>query len=252
MSMARLPPIADLPPARLPLRVVGDVHLCLEDMEVMDRFLAWLSTLENTGGSLILLGDIFDLWVGRPQQHDALPAHVLTRIDRVVRSGTEVSFMPGNRDLAFRGVDGVDIRVLPDPVRMEVGGRRVCFTHGDQLCTADLGYQAMRRFLYGPGGTAIDWFVPYRGKRWLGDGMRNLSMRETGRKSRLTMDIDYGEALAWMQGYEVEVLVAGHVHTGLRHRHPGPPEREIIVLKDWERGGSVVTFEEGAIRHAAP
>ena len=250
--MSDLPPIVDLPAPALPLRVVGDVHLCLEDMEVMDQFLAWLASLEGTGGSLILLGDVFDLWVGPPQQHDELPKHVLGCIKRVVQAGTKVFFMPGNRDLVFRGVDSVELELLTDPVRMSVDGKRVCFTHGDQLCTADVGYQAMRKFLYGPGGWVLEHLVPWPAQRWMGVGMRNLSRRETGRKSRTVMDIDYGEALKWMQGYEVEVLVAGHVHTGLRHRHPGPPEREIVVLKDWERGGSVVTFEEGAIRHEAP
>jgi UDP-2,3-diacylglucosamine hydrolase len=252
MSMASLPPIVDLPPPALPLRVVGDVHLCLEEPEVMAGFLAWLERLEGSGGSLILLGDIFDLWVGRPQQHDPLPKYVLQRIARVVDAGTKVYFMAGNRDLAFKGVDGVEIEVLADPVRTTVAGRTVVFTHGDQLCTADTGYQAMRRFLYGPGGTALELFLPYRGKRWLGEGMRNLSMRETGRKSRASMDIDYGEALGWMEGYGADAIVAGHVHTGVRHRHPGPPEREIIVLKDWERGGSVVTFEVGETTHTRP
>ena len=160
--------------------------------------------------------------------------------------------MPGNRDLAFRGADGVELDVLTDPVRMQVGERTVVFTHGDQLCTADAGYQALRRFFYGPGGAALDRFVPYAGKRWLGDGVRNLSMRETGKKSQTSMDIDYGEALRWMEHYEADTLVAGHVHTGLHHRHPGPPEREIFVLKDWERGGSVVTFEGDSVIHAAP
>jgi len=216
-----IPPVVDLPAAALPLWVVGDVHLCLEDMAVMDRFLAWLETLEGRGGTLILLGDVFDLWVARRQQEDALPRHVLGRIQRLIDAGTKVAYMPGNRDLAFRGADGVELEVLTDPVRMQVGERTVVFTHGD-------------------------------GKRWLGDGVRNLSMRETGKKSQTSMDIDYAEALRWMEHYEADMLVAGHVHTGLHHRHPGPPEREIFVLKDWEHGGSVITFEGDSAIHAAP
>lgn len=252
MSVTSLPAIVDLPPPALPVRVVGDVHLCLEDMDVMDRFLAWLGTLEGTGGTLILLGDVFDLWVGKPQQHDPLPRHVLACLARLAQAGTKLAFMAGNRDIGFRGVDGVEIEVLPDPVRMSIEGKRVLFTHGDQLCTADLGYQAMRRFFYGPGGRAMDTLLPYRAMRWLGEGVRNLSRRETGRKAQASMDIDYGEALRWMEVFDVSVMVAGHVHTGLRHRHPGPPEREIVVLKDWERGGSVVTFADGVISHMAP
>ena len=82
--------------------------------------------------------------------------------------------------------------------------------------------------------------------------MRDLSRRETGKKTRTSMDVDYGEARRWLEAYDAEVLVAGHVHTGLRHRHPGPPQREIIVLKDWDRGGSVITFEDDRVTHTSP
>jgi UDP-2,3-diacylglucosamine hydrolase len=245
-----IPPILDLPPLALPITVVGDVHLSEEDDELTLRFLNWLEGQAGRGGTLVLLGDIFDLWVGRAQQTDPLPARVFRVLKRLAESGTRLTFMPGNRDLLFSGVDGVPIELWPDPVRIRQGERTVVYTHGDQLCTADTGYLGMRDFFYGPGGTLMNWLIPFRAKRWMGEGMRRLSTRATGRKDTTTMDIDYAEAMRWMEHYEAEVLVAGHVHTGVHHRFAGPPAREVLVLKDWERSGGVIVSEGEAFRLA--
>lgn len=248
----RIPPAPVMPPPALPLRVVGDVHLCAEEPEVVASFVAFLEGLEGTGGTLLLLGDIFDLWVGRPQQADPIPARVLAVLARVHTSGVHVAYMIGNRDIGFSGTDVLEIEPWPDPAQVALGGRTVLFTHGDQLCTADHGYQAMRRFLHGPGGRLMEAALPYPVQRWLGEGTRRLSMRETGRKPRADMGLDYGEALRWMEHHDAEVIVAGHVHTGVHHTHPGPPPREIFVLKDWERGGSVITFDGETLRQSRP
>jgi UDP-2,3-diacylglucosamine hydrolase len=235
-----------------PVVVVGDVHLCEEEPEVLHRFAAWLDGLQGRAQTVVLLGDVFDLWVGRPQQTDRVPRAVLPHLAALAQAGTRLVFVPGNRDLLFRGVDGVEIETWPDPVRTRWGKRTVVLTHGDQLCTGDRAYQAMRRFFHGPGGHALDRLLPYRTKRWLGDGMRGLSRRETGRKPAASMDIDYREALAWLEAYGADLLVAGHVHTGVHHVHPGPPTREVMVLRDWEHGGGVVVFDEEGVRLEVP
>lgn len=251
-ALLPIPAVHEVAPMAPPVVVAGDVHLCAEQPEVVRHFVTWLEGLRGMGGTLVLLGDVFDLWVGRPQQVDPLPRAVLPHLRALAAAGTRLVFMPGNRDLLFRGVDGVQIECWPDPVRTRWGERTVLLTHGDQLCTADRAYQAMRRFFYGPGGHALDLLLPYRAKRWLGDGLRRLSARETARKSRPSMDIDYGEALAWLEAHAADLLVAGHVHTGVHHVHAGPPRREVMVLRDWERGGGVVTFDRAGVSLAAP
>ena len=247
-----VPPAPLVPTPPLPIRVVGDVHLCPEEPDVVDGFVAYLQSLAGTGGTLVLLGDIFDLWVGKQQQDDPVPSRVLGELKALADGGTHLVYMLGNRDIGFRGVDTVDFDIWPDPVTVVLGERRVLFTHGDQLCTADHGYQAMRRFLNGAGGKALEHGLPFPARRWLGEGTRKLSMRETGKKPRADMGIDYAEALRWMEAHDAQAIVAGHVHTGVHHRHAGPPEREILVLKDWERGGSVITFDGETLTQVQP
>lgn len=248
----RIPPILDVETPALPLTVVGDVHLCEEEPEVVESFLAWLEGRKAEGGTLVLLGDIFDLWVNRKQQSDPIPRRVLDVLSAVQAAGVKLIFMCGNRDVAFAGVDDPALELWPDPVRTRLGEQTVILTHGDQLCTADHGYQALRRFFHGLGGVFLVHGLPYRVQRFIGEGTRSLSRREIGRKPRADMGIDYGEALRWMEHYGAEAIVAGHVHTGVHQRHAGPPEREILVLKDWERGGSVVTFDGERLTQRVP
>ncbi len=234
-----------------PVVVVGDVHLSPEEPEVTQQFLAWLETLPCSCATLILLGDLFEMWLGRPMQTDPLPKAVLAKIGTLGAGGMRIAFMPGNRDVLFRGADGVDIEIWGDPVRTTWGERRVVLTHGDQLCTADRAYQSMRRFIHGP-GRALTRIAPYWFMRWLGNGMRDLSTREIKKKAVATMDIDYGEARRWLEAYECDLLVAGHVHTGVHHSHAGPPHQDVMVLKDWEHGGGVVTFDAEGVRLEPP
>jgi len=240
-----------MPTPAKPLRVVGDLHLCAEDPRVVAAFLAWLEEIEGTGGTLVLLGDVFDLWIDDRCQHDPVPRRVLAALRRVAAAGTALVFMPGNRDVVFRGADDLDIAIWPDPVRTTLDDRTVLLTHGDQLCTADHGYQKMRRFIYSPPGQFLAR-LPLRVKRYLGQGVRGISRKETGKKPTYAMGLDYAEALRWMAHHEATALIAGHVHTGVHHRHVGPPEREILVLRDWQRGGSVIAWDGGALELRVP
>lgn len=251
MSM-RLPPIADVPPPVAPVRVVGDVHLCEEEPDVERRFLDWIAAQEGTGGTLVLLGDIFDYWVSRSQQHDDDVKPLLDVLRAKAAAGVRITFIPGNRDFLFRGADGLDVELWPDLVRTRWGDRTVLLTHGDLLCTADHEYLRMRKKLRSWWFLGIfprlpDWFV-HRAARWL----RGKSQKAKRKKSPSAMGLDYGAAEAWLRAHDADLLIAGHVHTGVNHRLRGTPVRDVMVLKDWERGGSVVHFDGERVVHAAP
>ena len=55
------------------------------------------------------------------------------------------------------------------------------------------------------------------------------------RKPYASMGLDYGLVRAWLGGYGADVLVAGHVHTGVHHRLAAAPAGDVLVLRDWER-----------------
>jgi UDP-2,3-diacylglucosamine hydrolase len=249
---ACVPPVLDLPAMEPTVVVVGDVHLTPEDPRGAAAFQAWVQSLKGRVATLVLLGDVFDYWVGRRQAGEAFPRRILEGLRALSASGTRLAFLAGNRDFAFDGAKGLEIDVWPDVVRTTWGGRRVVLTHGDLLCTADSRYQAMRRVLRSRPARGALAALPHGAATYLARGLRDLSLRETARKPYASMGIDYGAAARWLDAYDADVLVAGHVHTGVHHRLEGARPRDVLVLKDWQAGGGVVRFDARGIDLVAP
>jgi UDP-2,3-diacylglucosamine hydrolase len=227
----------------LPVTVVGDVHLSAAEPAVAERFARFLARVEGGGGTLVLLGDLFDWWAGRGQAARPFESSVIEGLRRVRASGVRLAFVAGNRDFLFDGCEGLDLELWPEVVRTRWGERTVLLTHGDLLCSADRPYLAMRRLLRSALIRTGAHALPFRVKANLAQGIRAYSER-TGRHSPgARRGIDYGIALEWMRRAGADVLVAGHVHTGVHHRLPGEPPRDVYVLKDWDRTGGVVVFD---------
>jgi UDP-2,3-diacylglucosamine hydrolase len=235
-----------------PVVVAGDIHLSAEHPEVAEKFLRFLSGLEGRAKTLVLLGDVFDYWVGRRQGRDPFESRIVVALRDLAERGTRLAFQGGNRDYAFDGVDGLAVALWPDVVRTTWGSRRVLLTHGDLLCTADVRYQRMRGVLRSAPARGALAVLPYGAARWIARGLRDLSERETRRKPYASMGIDYGLAKSWLETHHADVLVAGHVHTGVHHRMGGDPTRDVLVLKDWEAGGGVVRWDGATISLVSP
>lgn len=243
----------DLPALPCPVTVVGDVHLSAAHPERTARLLAFLSAEAGRGGTLVLLGDLFDWWVGRGQEREPPAAEVAAALARLCAAGTRVCFQPGNRDFALTGLPGVPLEVWPDVVRTSLGGRRALLTHGDLLVSGDAAYQRLRRVLRsGPVRFALRT-LPYGALARAARLLRRRSQGALRVKDPRLLDIDYGLAARWLEAADAQVLVAGHVHTGVHHRQATPPGREVLVLKDWDVRGGVVRADDRRVwLEAAP
>jgi UDP-2,3-diacylglucosamine pyrophosphatase LpxH len=89
--------------------------------------------------NLYMVGDIIDGWRLRKswywdEAHDDVPRQIL----RHARSGTKVTYIPGNHDEMFRnwlpvGVDISGIRLRGDAEHVTADGKRFLVTHGDEF-----------------------------------------------------------------------------------------------------------------------
>jgi UDP-2,3-diacylglucosamine hydrolase len=169
---------------------------------------------------------------------------VLDALRRVAASGVRLCFQAGNRDFGFDGVDGLEVSLWPDLVRTTWGSRRVLLTHGDLLVSGDRGYLLLRRVLR---SWLFMWgrrnLVPYPLLAGIARGLRRTSTRSLSYKDLRLLDIDYALARAWLEAADADVLVAGHVHTGVHHRLPGERTRDVLVLKDWDHRGGIVRWD---------
>ncbi len=247
MSPIPLPAVLDLPPMEAPVTVVGDVHLSEHDPAVAARFSAFLATVPE-GSTLILLGDLFDWWVGRAQARLPFARGTLDRLREVASRGVRLAFLGGNRDFAFDGARNLAIEIWPDVVRTRWGDRTVVLSHGDLLCTADERYLRMRRVFRSPAARSFLRLSPFALTSRMARGARRISTADMERKSPTEVGLDYGEARRWLDGYDADALVLGHVHTGVHHRLEGDRPRDVYVLEDWARHANAITFDGAAIR----
>jgi UDP-2,3-diacylglucosamine pyrophosphatase LpxH len=116
---------------RLRTAFLSDVHLGCRDCRA-GELLAFLDSIEVD--YLYLVGDIVDLWSLRksfywPQEHN----EVLRVILEMARSGTEVTYIPGNHDEDLREFCGSvfgNLRIRRRFVHSTADGREFLVLHG--------------------------------------------------------------------------------------------------------------------------
>ncbi len=121
--------------------LVADAHLGGAGGSA-DLLAEQLAALPETGCSrLVLLGDIFHVWVGA-ERFETAAIRTLHSVLRSLRSeGMEIDYIEGNRDFFLEGSSyaGVFSSIGTEGV-VEIGERRILLVHGDGLNPKDRQY----------------------------------------------------------------------------------------------------------------
>lgn len=132
---------------------ISDLHFGLQDSaaEKMKREkLAELFRLvEQSGGALYMLGDIFDYWM---EFRHVVPKNfmqVYALLYGLVHSGVKVVYVAGNHDFHLGSFFDreLGIRTLYGLNGFDYADRKFLFAHGDGLGDGDLGYKLFARFV---------------------------------------------------------------------------------------------------------
>lgn len=126
--------------------VIADSHLGGPGGPV-ESMLGQLAALPGEGvGRLILLGDIFQAWVGLPRFETPEIARFVAALRELRRQGVRIDYIEGNRDFFLAKSpyrDAFDFVGLE--TSFEAGGVRYLAVHGDGLNDRDWQYRAWRR-----------------------------------------------------------------------------------------------------------
>ncbi|HEV7667736.1 MAG TPA: UDP-2,3-diacylglucosamine diphosphatase [Thermoanaerobaculia bacterium] len=126
--------------------VIADSHLGGPGGAI-EPMLAQLVALPGEGvGRLILLGDIFQAWVGLPRFETPEIARFVAALRELRRQGLRVDYIEGNRDFFLAKSpyrDAFDFIGLE--TSFEAGGVRYLAVHGDGLNDRDWQYRTWRR-----------------------------------------------------------------------------------------------------------
>ena len=214
---------------------VGDVHLDRDDVD-LSAFLAYLRGMPLGVGRVVLMGDLFNLWIGAPELEQEHHRAVIACLKELRSRGTEVHYLEGNRDYRIaRANRGVAFDVVGDAgLREDWGGRRIWAVHGDLVNRKDLQYRAWRR---ASRSTAAWWLysaIP-RARRFAIAESVEKKMRATNAQ----MKQEFPEAL--VKDYASRhlqtagsVMVLGHFHVERELRAGPADEGRIFVLPEWK------------------
>lgn len=235
------------------LTFVSDVHLGgsppAEEQVKRQRLEALFDRVEAEGGSLYILGDLFDFWFEYATVIPRVAFGVLARMDALARSGVPVHYLGGNHDFWIEEFlrRETAVAVLPDGVRVRAQDKTFRLFHGDGLGSGDTGYKILKKVLRHPAAIrAFRWLHPDLGIR--------LALRTSGVSRHHTADhevpverIFEEVARPLLEGGDDAVLM-GHHHVPVHlQRDPG----EFLILGDWFRQYTCARLSGGAFKLTA-
>jgi UDP-2,3-diacylglucosamine pyrophosphatase LpxH len=191
-----------------------------------------LEALDSSRCSLLLvLGDLFHVWVGDPRYETDEIRRLLEVLDRVRGRGVTTRYVEGNRDFFLddsvyaRHFDSIDLEHA-----FESGGVRYLAVHGDGIDDRDWRYRFWRRLSKNPVSKAAARHLPGGlARRFVHDMDRRLAETNFEHKIRVPEAVirRFGERRL-AEGHDVVLL--GHFHKPLSLAVAGG---EVRVLDAW-------------------
>lgn len=240
--MADPPPVLAVSPTAAPLLdplFISDLHLAAERPRTIARFLQFLAADAPAHRELVILGDLFEFWIGDDAAASARP--IVDALAAYSASGRRLLLMHGNRDPllghGFAAASGGTL--LADPIVVEVAGTPTLLSHGDAWCTLDVAYQRFRATVRQPGfqrdflSKSLDERVAFA------RGLRMQSDSEKSTKAADIMDVTPDAVVAALRAAGVSRIIHGHTHRPAAHVVDlGDTLAERWVLPDWDLDGA--------------
>lgn len=227
---------------------ISDLHLCATRPHITSAFLSFLQTVASRAQALYILGDLFEYWAGDDDIEDAFHQEIIHAFRALATSGVPIFLMHGNRDFLITQTfcHSAGISLIQDPCIIELHGKRILLSHGDDLCTDDVTYQAFREQVRDKLWQTQFLSQPLNVRKAQITSIRNRSEQEKSRKSAMIMDVNADAVNALLEKYNYpDILIHGHTHRPNKHRVEIAGHHIMRwVLGDWYEQGSYVTYNE--------
>ena len=228
----------------------SDLHLDSEAPWAIDAFLAFLAGPARDAEALYLLGDLFEAWVG-DDDRSADNDRICAGLAALTSSGVATYAIHGNRDflLGEEFTRRTGVKLLPDPVMVDLYGVPTLLSHGDVFCTEDVSYQQLRHIVRKPGWQRRFLSLPLATRRALASAARAGSKAHTGRTIPTIMDVNADAVLHAFRATGARRLIHGHTHRPAIH--PSMVDgvaAERVVLAPWYEAASCLSVDADGVR----
>lgn len=232
---------------------VSDLHLDSDAPWAIDAFAAFLSGRARAAEALYLLGDLFEVWVGDDDDNPD-NARACDAMAALVASGVRVYAIHGNRDfLLGEGFENrTGVKLLPDPVLVDLHGVPTLLSHGDIFCTEDLPYQELRSIVRHHSWQKRFLSLSLGARRNLASAARAGSRAHTQRTIPQIMDVNLDAVLRALRATGARRLIHGHTHRPAVHELVvDGAQAQRVVLAPWYEAASCVSVDAQGVREIA-
>jgi UDP-2,3-diacylglucosamine hydrolase len=201
--------------------LLSDVHLSEDRPAQVERLLALLAGPACKADELLVLGDLFDYWIGDDQCDAPLAARVIAAFAGLAAQGIRIRLLHGNRDFLIgkEFARRAGLELLTDPVCLPIQGTPTILMHGDLLCTDDTAYLAFRAQVRDPAWQQHFLAQPLAVRHQLARGATAESGRAKQQKSEEIMDVTETAVTEVFRRFEARRLIHGHTHRPGHHQY---------------------------------
>lgn len=238
MSLTEPPPAlavtASIEPLLDPV-FISDLHLTPERSVTSQRFFHFMQADAPRYRELVILGDLFEVWIGDDASAAAAP--VIGALAAASARNQRVFLMHGNRDplLGHDFARATSATLLADPVVVEIAGVRTLLSHGDAWCTRDVEYQKFRSMIRNPDFQRQLLSKSVSERVAIAQNVRSRSDAEKGNKAMEIMDVTPDAVELALRDAGVSRVIHGHTHRPATHAlQVDGASAERWVLPDWD------------------
>jgi UDP-2,3-diacylglucosamine hydrolase len=203
------------------LFILSDLHIWGPDDPLYASLLDVLRNRAVSGDTVVLAGDLFDLFVGNKSVFLKRYSGFFTELSHTASRGVQIHYIEGNHDFllkrAFRGIPNLALH--PHHIQIEIAGKRFYFAHGDTVDRSDYSYRILRAFLRSPLLKAFVAIAPSDWIDWLG---KSGSKKSRYKKPRLPTDLPL-ERMEYLRkiyrSFAAEQLAQGNDFVVMGHSH---------------------------------
>lgn len=229
---------------------ISDLHLRPEAPRLAEILAELLRGPAMHADTLYVLGDLFEAWPGDDDANDPFNKSIISGFRALTARGIRLHFQHGNRDFllgdAFAAATGGTL--LPEEIVVDLHGNPTLLMHGDQLCTDDLAYQALRAQVRNSAWQKMMLGQPLAARKQLARQLREGSDAAKAEKNLDIMDVNDDAVADAFRRHGVARMIHGHTHRPARHlHHIDGAERERIVLADWRDAGAYLAVDREGI-----
>ena len=239
--------------------LASDIHLGPSIPHTNQGFYQFLELAAQKADHLILVGDIFNYWIGDDIAFQRPEPWLVEAISQLQTFSKQkpLYLIHGNRDflLGHEFAERIGATLLPAQILLEVEGQLVHLSHGDELCSSDKGYMLFRAW------TRQNWLQKLFFKlpiAWR-IGVANKARKKSKEKQAApSYDHSKGEVVdssinaIFKKNPNLNGIIHGHTHKpNIHHLNVDGKDYWRVVLPDWEldqeppRSGYAILNKDG-------